>query len=71
MVRHLVRHRPEQEALGAGHALVADHDQVAAPLLGDVEDRVGGIALAREGLDLDARRLDAAGATDPARPVAR
>ena len=38
----LVRHRAEQEALGAGHALVADDDQVGAALLGDVEDRVGG-----------------------------
>ena len=36
----LVRHTAEQEALRAGHALVADHDQVGALLLGDVEDRV-------------------------------
>ena len=43
----LVRHAAEQEALRAGHALVADHDQVGALLLGHVEDRVGGVALAR------------------------
>ena len=54
MVRDLVRHAPEQEALRAGHALVADDDQVGLLLLGDVQDRVGGVALAREGLDLDA-----------------
>ena len=53
VVRDLVGHRAQQEALGAGHALVAHDDQVGAALLGDVEDRVGGIALAREGLDLD------------------
>ena len=47
VVGDLVRHRAEQEALGAGHALVADDDQVGAALLGDVEDRVGGVALAR------------------------
>ena len=51
VVRDLVRHRAEQEALGPGHALVADDDQVGALLLGDVEDRVGGVALARERLD--------------------
>ena len=45
----LVRHAAEQEALGAGHALVADHDQVGVGLLGDVEDRVGRVALARRG----------------------
>ena len=31
VVGDLVRHRAEQEALGAGHALVADDDQVGAP----------------------------------------
>ena len=55
VVGDLVRHRAEQEAPRAGHALVADDDQVRAALLGDVEDRVGRVALAREGLDLDAR----------------
>ena len=40
VVGDLVRHRAEQEALRAGHALVADHDQVGAALLRDVEDRV-------------------------------
>ena len=54
----LVRHAAEQEALGAGHALVADHDQVGALLLGHVEDRVGRIALARVDLHLDALRLE-------------
>src|SRR5436305_6161053 len=48
---HLVRYRAEQEPLGAGHALVADHDQSRALLFGDIEDRVGGIALARERLN--------------------
>ena len=51
VVGDLVRHRAEQEALGAGHALVADHDQVGFPLLGDVEDRVRGIALTRVHVD--------------------
>ena len=54
VVGDLVRHRAEQEALGAGHALVADDDEVRAALLGDVEDRVGRIALTGE--DLDRRR---------------
>src|SRR4051794_7639092 len=57
VMRDLVRHRAEQEALGAGHALVADDDQVGALLLGDVEDGVGGVALARVGLDLHAGLL--------------
>ena len=52
VVRDLVRHRTEQEALGARHPLVADHDQVAALLLGDVDDRVGRVTLAGERLDL-------------------
>ena len=47
MVADLVRDRPEQEPLGPSHPLVADHDQVGARLLGHVEDRVGGAALAR------------------------
>ena len=50
VVADLVGHRAEQEALGAGHALVADHDEVGAALLGHVEDGVGRIALARVGL---------------------
>ncbi len=33
-MRHLVRHAAEQEALGTGHALVPDHDQVRAYLRG-------------------------------------
>ena len=49
---------PEQEALGARHALVADDDQVGLPLLGDVEDRVGRIALAGVRMDLDPGLLD-------------
>ena len=49
VVGDLVRHAAEQEALGAGHALVADHDQVGVLLLGDVEDRVRRLALAGEG----------------------
>ena len=47
VVGDLVRHRAQQEALGAGHALVADDDQVGVVLLGDVEDGVGRVALAR------------------------
>ena len=61
VVGDLVRHRAEQEALGAGHPLVADDDQVGPLLLGDVEDRVGRVALARERLDLDARAFDLLG----------
>ena len=53
----LVRHRAEQEAPRAGHALVADDDEVGLRLLGHVEDRVGGIALPRVLLDLDPGRL--------------
>ena len=48
----LVRNRPEQEPLCAGHAEVADDDQIRALLLGDVEDRVGRVALPGERLDL-------------------
>ena len=61
MVRHLVWHAAEQEALRTGHALVADDDEVGALLLGHVEDRVGRVALAGEGLDLHARLLDLVG----------
>ena len=64
-MRDLVRHRAEQEALRAGHALVADHDQVGAPLLRDVEDRVGRIALAGVGVDRDPGGLDADIPGDP------
>src|SRR4051794_32913923 len=53
-VRDLVRHRAEQEPPGAGHALVAHDDQVRVAFLGDVEDRVRRVALAREDLDLEA-----------------
>ena len=42
----LVRDAAEQEAAGPGHPLVADDDQVGADLLGDVEDRVGGVSFA-------------------------
>ena len=56
-----VRHRAEQEAPRPGHALVADDDQVGAALLGDVEDRVGGVALAGEDLHLDAGLADDVG----------
>src|SRR6185295_11864919 len=52
VVRNLVRHAAEQEPLGARHALVADHDQVGPGLLGDVQDRVGGISFTRKGLGL-------------------
>ena len=37
MVRHLVRHAAEHEALHARHAAVADDDEVGADLLGDVD----------------------------------
>ena len=43
----------EQEAAGSGHALVADHDQIGVGLFGDVEDRLGRLALDRVGLHLD------------------
>ncbi len=42
----------EEEAAGAGHALVADDDQVGLGLFGDVEDGLGGIGLDRVGLHL-------------------
>ena len=54
VVRDPVRDGAEQEPLRARHALVADDDQVGAELLGDVEDRVRGIALARPAARLDA-----------------
>src|SRR6266516_4329906 len=53
VVGDLVRHAAEQEALRAGHPLVADHDQVRLDLLGDVQDRVGGIPLPRVALGFD------------------
>ena len=46
-MRDLVRHAAEQKALGAGHSLVADNDQVGVLLFGHVEDRISGVALAR------------------------
>jgi hypothetical protein len=61
VVADLVRHGAQQEALGAGHALVADDDQVGIGLLGDVEDRVGRVPLTRVRLGRDAllaRHLD-------------
>ena len=48
----LVRHGSEQEPLGSREAAVADDDQVGALLFGDIENRVGRVALARERLDL-------------------
>ena len=48
---------PSRKRLAPGHALVADDDQVGALLLGDVEDRVGRVALARVGLAPRRRRL--------------
>ena len=63
VVGDLVGHGAEQEALGAGHALVADDDQVGAALLGDVEDRVRRVALARVGADLDAGARGASAAS--------
>ena len=44
---------PSRKRFAPGHSLVADHDQIGADLLGDVEDRVGGIALPRMRLDVD------------------
>src|ERR1022692_1933383 len=55
MMRHLVGHRAKQEALGAGHTLVANDDQISLALLGDIEDRIRGIALARIYVYLDSR----------------
>ncbi len=46
---------PSRKRLAPRHALVADHDQIRAALLGDVEDRVGGVALASVDVDVDAR----------------
>jgi serine protease len=53
VVGDLVRDAPEEEAPGAGHALVPDHDQVRLGLLGHVEDRIGWIAFARVRVDLE------------------
>ena len=50
---------PSRKRLVAGHALVADHDEVGAGLLGDVEDRVGRVALAGEGARPSRPRLRA------------
>ena len=58
VVRDLVRHGAEQEAVRARHALVAHHDQIRAALLGDVEQRGRRVALARVGRHLDARGRD-------------
>ena len=78
MVADLVRHGAEQEPVGAGHALVADDDEVGAALLGDVQERGRRVALARVDRDstpaaaissaaLAQRRLDLlAGADAPA-----
>ena len=57
----VVRHAAEQEPPRAGHALVADDDHVGLGLLGDVEDRVGRVALASVGVDLDPGLLRGAG----------
>src|SRR5215211_4497467 len=57
----LVRHAAEQESLRAGHALVADDDQVRLLLLRHVEDGVSRIALAGVGLDLHAHVLEPLG----------
>src|SRR5262245_8551488 len=57
VVRDLVRNAAEQEPARTGHSLVPDEDEVGVVLLGDVEDRIGGIALSRMGDDLDALLL--------------
>jgi len=49
----VVRDAAEDEAAGAGHALVADHDQVRLDLFGGAEDRLGGVAFERMRGDLD------------------
>ncbi len=43
---------PKEEAAGAGHPLVAHHDQVGIGLFGDVENGLGGIGLDRVDLNL-------------------
>src|SRR5215211_357703 len=58
MMGDLVRHAAEQEALCAGHALVAHDDEAGLLLLGDVEDGVRGVSLAGVGLDIDAALRD-------------
>ena len=57
VVRDLVRDAAQQEPLGAGHALVADDDQVRLLLVGDVEDHVRRLSLPRIGAHRDAGRL--------------
>ena len=56
VMRDLAGHASEQKAPTAVHALAAHHDQVGALLLGDLEDRLGGVSLARVALGLDAHR---------------
>src|SRR4051812_38990051 len=47
VVRDAVRYGAQQEPPRPGHALVPDDDQIGVALLGDVDDRVGRIPLAR------------------------
>jgi hypothetical protein len=51
----------ERKALGPGHPLVAHHDQAGALLFGDLEDRVGRVALARVRLSRDPGVLECLG----------
>src|SRR4051794_25082590 len=53
MVGDVVGDAAKQETARPGHALVTDHDQVGFGLFGDVEDRLGGLALDRMCLHLD------------------
>ena len=52
---------PSRKRLAPVMPLLPTTIRSALGLLGDVEDRVGGVALAGEGLDLHARALDVLG----------
>lgn len=64
VVGNLVRHRTEQETAGPGHSLVADHDQVRVDFFGNLENRIGRIAVHRMPRDF---HLEPSG--DRGRPV--
>jgi peroxiredoxin Q/BCP len=53
VVGDLVRHRAQQKAFGTGHSLVADDYKACVRLLCDVKDRIGGVSLARVGVDVN------------------
>lgn len=53
MLRHFARHRAEEKATHAGHALASHHDEVRAALLGEPDHGLRRVARLGDGLDLD------------------